>query len=338
MAVMPLARRVRLLPILALMVSCGDDTPTSPTLPSRSTTSPGTSSTPNLLSTGTLPAGTVLRIVSGAGGAPVAAAQVKVEGTLYETDENGSVTLSSGVGRDTRLDIIAEGFLDRRTLLGMPDTTRLTLWPRDHANSLNEEFTRAIVYGNGDGTVRGMIRIPLGESAAYVVPSSQIRADLRAMRAVNAAADNIGKATRGELLFVVTDNPPPGAVVFDMVVDPNDPDMVGAAAIAKRRFQGFGIVGGTAIFDSIERVRTSTTPHELGHMFGLGHSDGTKDIMNTFRRRGTVERFSGREELTMRLMLQRLPRNEFPDNDRNVRTPSSLMAGEGWVSVVRCQY
>ncbi len=127
-------------------------------------------------------------------------------------------------------------------------------------------------------------------------------------------------------------------MVFDLEVDPNHPDVVGFAAVALREFQGFSIVGGSAIFDSIERVRTSTTPHELGHLYGLGHTSGTKDVMNTFRRRGTIERFHPREEVTMRLMLQRLPRNEFPDGDRNVRTPSALMAGEARVSVVRCPY
>ena len=204
-------------------------------------------------------------------------------------------------------------------------------------NGLNEEFTRDIVY-NGLGTLRGMIRISLGESEAYVVPSSEIRADFRAIQAVNAAADNISKAARGELPFIVTNRAPSGAVVFDLVVDSNDPDVVDFAAVVRRRGVGFAIVGGTAVFDSIERVSTSTTPHELGHLFGLSNTNGTKDVMNTFRRRGTVERFSGREELTMRLMLQRLPRNEFPDNDRNVPTASALMAGREWVSVVRCQY
>ena len=119
-----MARKATLLLILALVVSCSDETPTTPTL-----TSPGT---PSPLPSVAFPAGTVLRFVSGAGGAAVEGAEVMVRGTPYETNENGQVTLSSGVERDTRLDIIAGGFLDRRTLLRMADNTRFTLWPRGH--------------------------------------------------------------------------------------------------------------------------------------------------------------------------------------------------------------
>ena len=81
-AVVGIARKATLLLILALAMSCGDDSPTTPTL-----TSPGT---PSPLPSAAFPAGTVLRIVSGAGGAPVEGADVMVGGTPYETDGSGS--------------------------------------------------------------------------------------------------------------------------------------------------------------------------------------------------------------------------------------------------------
>ena len=60
--------------------------------------------------------------------------------------------------------------------------------------------------------------------------------------------------------------------------------------------------------------------------------------MNTFRRRGTVESFSIREALAMRLLLQRPPRNEFPDNDRAVTDARTLSAGPYWEDVIRCRH
>lgn len=107
-----------------------------------------------------------------------------------------------------------------------------------------------------------MIRIDPRVSEAYVVVSEQIRRHARAMRVVNDAADSITNAARGRMRFIVE---------------------------ARRTFRGFAIIGGSAVFDSIFRVRTSTTYHELGHLYGFSHTNGTKDIMNTFRRRGTVE-------------------------------------------------
>ena len=207
-------------------------------------------------------------------------------------------------------------------LLRNAGETRFTLWPREHENGL-------------DGTLRGSIRIDPAVTEAYVVPTEQIQRDSRAMSIIHAAADDITDATRGEMRMIVAGEAPPGAVVFEFLIDPNV--LVDAVGQARWRFRGFAIIGGTATFDSIERVRTSTTPHELGHLFGFTHTNGTKDIMNTFRRRGTVESFSEREKLLMRLLLRRPPRNQFPDNDRDVADARTLST-EYWEAVIRCQH
>ena len=244
--------------------------------------------------------------------------------------------LTAGVNRNVNLAITAEGFFERLTLLRDPAVTRFSLWPREHETGLNETATCDLVYGGIDRTVRTMIRIDPGVSEAYVVPTEQIRRDPRAMNVIQQAADGITDATRGEMRIIVTDEAPPGAVVFEFLIDPNV--LVDAVGQARWRFRGFSIIGGTATFDSIERVRTSTPPHELGHLYGFLHTNGTKDIMNTFRRRGTVERYSPREQLAMRLVLQRPPRNAFPDNDRDVVDARTLRTGAYWEAVIRCPH
>lgn len=53
-------------------------------------------------------------------------------------------------------------------------------------------------------------------------------------------------------------------------------------------------------------------------------------------RRIGVEQFSDREVLAMRLMLQRPPGNQKPDNDRNASVSTLRAPGSTWVSVIAC--
>ena len=108
----------------------GDDGPTTSPSPTSTVTSP-------LVPASAFPEGTVLQIVSGAGAAPVANAEVVVAGTTYQTNGSGRVTLTTGVNANVNLGITAEGFLERRTLLRDAGETRFTLWPREHENGLS---------------------------------------------------------------------------------------------------------------------------------------------------------------------------------------------------------
>lgn len=102
---------------------------------------------------------------------------------------------------------------------------------------------------------------------------------------------------------------------------------------ARRRFSGWNIIGGNVIFDSIESARTSATHHELGHMWGLGHSDSRADVMFPFLHR-TVETFAPRERQAMRIMLDRPAATRQPDNDRDVSSAQTLETE--WISVIDC--
>lgn len=143
--------------------------------------------------------------------------------------------------------------------------------------------------------------------------------------------------TEGEIVFRVADTAPSGAVSFELVIDSGDPALLNAVAVAKRRVTNFSITGGTVVYVTIATVRTSATAHELGHMFGLRHSSGPDDIMSwEHDRRQSTRRFSARETLAMQLMLQRLPGNKHPDNDRSAPAFGSR-TGESWMSVVVCE-
>lgn len=78
------------------------------------------------------------------------------------------------------------------------------------------------------------------------------------------------------------------------------------------------VSGGRIVYCSLASARAmSTVVHELGHTFGLRHSPARTDLMYCTTDR-TTSQFSPRESLLMNLMLQRLSRNRYPDDDRDV--------------------
>ena len=307
-----------------VLSACGDDGPP---------TTPTTTATRAQLPTSDFPAGTSIRIVSGENRAPVSGAEVTIGTDALVTDDAGTMTLEHDFNEGTLVDIVAPGFLVRQTRLRRLTGAEFSLWPKESSTGLAEAFVFDVVYHLARGGESShMMRIRPLTDMAFVVPSAQILRDVRAMRAVNDAIDELNDLTRGEVSFAVVSDPPPGSIYFELVIDPAQPegDVVGQAL---RRFSGWNIVGGIVTYDSLETARTSATHHELGHMFGLGHSDSRADVMFPFLHR-RVETFAPRERLAMRLMLDRPAANRQPDNDRNVASAQTLKTE--WVSVISC--
>lgn len=287
-----------------------------------------------VLPTADFPSGTTLRIVSGGGNEiPVVGAEVIVGGENLISDADGTVTLLRDANDGATVDITADGYLARQTLLRRQTGPRLSLWPTTGPSGMTENFIFDVVYHLSlGGESSHMMRIQPGTDIAYVMPTEQIRRDPRAMATLADAIDELNDVAMGEIVFTVSSNPPAGSVVFELIIDPN---ILGerVAGQAHREFLGWNIVGGTITFDSLETARTSATHHELGHMMGLGHSDSRADVMFPFLHR-RVETFSGRERIAMRIILDRPAATRQPDNDRNVS--SALTLSTGWVSVINC--
>ena len=310
------------LALATIAVACSDDGPTGPT------------STVTLNQVNPVaPAGTVLSIRSGETGLPVAEAEIVVAGQSHLVDDEGQVVLKGSFASGSPIDVLGQAFLDRRTVLRAASETTFELWPRSSPTGLTEDFTFEVVYTSAvSGEPRSMMRIFPEVREVYVVPNERIGRDPRAMRVVATAAASIGEITGGAIEFIVAEgSTPAGAVVIDLIIDPEDTAANDAVALARRRMRGRSIVGGTVIYESIETARSSTTLHELGH------SSGSRDVMNTRRNRSQVDRFSTREALVMSLMLKRPSGNEMPDSDRGVSGQSLETGGSAWASVVACR-
>ena len=178
-----------------------------------------------------------------------------------------------------------------------------------------------------------MFRLPSGTREIFIVPEERIRNDPAAMRTVEGGAALFAAITGGALRFTVAEQAPAGALSFPLTINPGDTRLVGAVAVASRQVRNSAIQGGEVVFATLGTVRTSTTVHELGHVFGLEHSRDGADVMSPGRAsRVGVEEFSDREQLVIRMMMQRPPGNARPDNDRNASSAQSTTT----VSTIRC--
>jgi predicted Zn-dependent protease len=268
----------------------------------------------------------VLVVMSGETGQPVAGGRVVLETGSLQTNERGEVVIPGGANGD--IEVHAEGFLSRGTRL--PRKGRLTLWPT--RPSYPQQYVRDLLYKPSRATAAFMASVPdeplhrVVTTRVSVVPSSELRADARALQAHRSAVAEINEATELRVVFTVDAEPVAGAVVFRTYLDRN----LDVAGRAYRELRGDVIVGGRVAFQSRPIARDSRyVAHELGHVLGLQHSTVTTDMMYYQCGDACPRSFTDNERLTIRLLLQRPPGNRFPDDDRVVLGGAPTIAAGG---------
>jgi predicted small lipoprotein YifL len=273
-----------------------------------------------------LASGTAIQIVSGETGAGVDGASVTVAGRAY-TSVGGRVTLADRVPLRAELDVLADGMLERKTLVRDPATTSFTLWPTRSPTGMDEGYTQAIVYSRLDGAAP-LRRLQRGTSRVAVVPSADLLADEQAMASHQEAVDRLTAATGGRVVYALDRQRPASGVYVESRLDAGDPtcSTSNVLAFAQVFTRSGEVVRGLIVYCDYKVARTSIPSHEMGHTFGLFHSPDKAELMYAYYNgHGGVD-FSPRETLAMNLMLQRPGGNLYPDDDRGVSASTELQS------------
>jgi hypothetical protein len=310
-------RRVAMPSAVMLLVSCGGDRGSGPSVVTPPTTFG-------------LPSGAVLTLVSGETGAAMAGASVTAPGGVVTSDAAGQVRLPAAAPLGASIEIRHPQALDRVVVVRAGTGQRFALWPRTTGTGLSEHYTATLVYTDttdppGPTGGSAMQRVPRSTSTVVVVPSAGLLEDGAAMEAHSQAVAGITEATGGTVVYALAPTRPAAGVVVTTRADPQDTRCVqdNIRGYTRSTFRGLELVSAEIVLCSMSIARTATIGHELGHTFGLRHSPDADDIM--FFRFGTrrATTFGPRESLLMRLMLDRFAGNRFPDDDRGATASSA---------------
>jgi len=216
------------------------------------------------------------------------------------------------------VDVTAARHLTRQTSVRTGES-RLVLWP--DTSEYPGEYTKALVYLNDDGSEDSLRRMASRVRTVAVSPSAEIQADPAAMQAHRDAAAamsipavGISYVVGGAADFTVATRIEPGYTCCGPRTRACAPLWLGTSGEITRA---------QIVFCGVEYSHSAgTAAHELGHTFGLRHSHTSWDLMYRYYSESRWTEPTGRETLTMALMLQRRAGTVWPDNDRNTQAAS----------------
>lgn len=301
----------------AAMAGCGGESP------SATGAIPSPSPTPSLF-----PPGSVLSVLSGYDGTPVAGAEVRVGTSAFRSDAGGRVVLPQGATPGVTLEVTAQDFLPRRTLLSRAGDLAVFLWPAEiRSIGLNQEMTKLLLHERLEsrGAVIPMQRVQPGTTEILLWPADALRADPRAMTALGTAVERM--AATFELRFRVVDEQPAAGFVIVIRQGTLETPCISCAGVRTAASNPYEIVGGDVYIGSIGARNPGLWIHEVGHVLGLNHSPRRGlDVMAQLPPNQPPD-FSELELVTVRMMMRRPPSKLFPDDDTQLWPFSRSVAG-----------
>lgn len=311
--------KLTILILLCFLLSCGSiDSPTS--------------SNSDLLNSNTaITDPMTLNIISGLTGTPVNGATVIVNNNSYTTNEKGYVTVQSPPEDSTPIEIVAEGFLTRKTYLLANSDRTFDLLPKTTPSGVDIGTIQSMLYSFGpaypESTSDVIHRVE--DTHISFVLSEDILKNSKAMSAHEFAVEQLNEVTAGEITASIETEETVHGFVVQVRIDPEDEyfkENPEASAVTRLNGSFYAIEKAEIVYAGSNKISApeynrQLVVHEFGHLF-LNHSLNQDDVMGDadfFGLLGKPETFSQRETDIIRYyLLQRKSGNAWEDNDRAV--------------------